>query len=108
MSVTVWVIDVNSTLNMVRSLDASAVGISMLTRCLRSLKGLGGVSPIDIQYIDRYVPHGRRIGAMTEERGREFFGEMVKTGMVDAKTDYSRAYTLQFVNHGVGVDLRPN
>ena len=27
--------------------------------------------------------------------------------MVDGRTDYKQAYTLQFVNHGVGVDLRP-
>jgi NitT/TauT family transport system substrate-binding protein len=32
---------------------------------------------------------------------------MVSTGMIDARTDYKRAYTLQFVNKGVGLDLRP-
>ena len=47
------------------------------------------------------------IGAMTDARWKDFFDEMVNTGMVGAKTDYSRAYTLQFVNHGVGIDLRP-
>ena len=47
------------------------------------------------------------IGAMTDQRWKDFFGEMVKTGMVDAKSDYKTAYTLQFVNHGLGVDLRP-
>jgi NitT/TauT family transport system substrate-binding protein len=47
------------------------------------------------------------IGAMTDARWKDFFDEMVNTGMVGAKTDYSRAYTLQFVNHGVGIDLKP-
>jgi NitT/TauT family transport system substrate-binding protein len=47
------------------------------------------------------------IGAMTDARWKDFFGEMVEVGMVDAKTDYKRAYTLQFVNKGVGLELRP-
>jgi NitT/TauT family transport system substrate-binding protein len=47
------------------------------------------------------------IGAMTDERWRAFFDTMVKVGIVKADTDYKKAYTLQFVNKGVGVDLRP-
>jgi len=47
------------------------------------------------------------IGAMTDARWKDFFDKMVATGMIDARTDYKRAYTLQFVNHGVGLDLRP-
>src|SRR5579863_626089 len=47
------------------------------------------------------------IGAMTDARWKDFFSKMVATGMIDARTDYKRAYTLQFVNHGVGRDLRP-
>jgi NitT/TauT family transport system substrate-binding protein len=47
------------------------------------------------------------IGAMTDARWKDFFDEMVEVGMVDGRTDYKQAYTLQFVNHGVGVDLRP-
>jgi NitT/TauT family transport system substrate-binding protein len=47
------------------------------------------------------------IGAMTDARWKDFFDEMVQVGMVDARADYKLAYTLQFVNHGVGVDLRP-
>jgi NitT/TauT family transport system substrate-binding protein len=33
--------------------------------------------------------------------------KMVHAGVVKAGLDYKRAYTLQFVNKGVGVDLRP-
>jgi NitT/TauT family transport system substrate-binding protein len=47
------------------------------------------------------------IGAMTDARWKDFFDKMVETGMIDARADYKRAYTLQFVNKGVGLDLRP-
>jgi NitT/TauT family transport system substrate-binding protein len=47
------------------------------------------------------------IGAMTDERIKDFFDEMVKVGIVKADTDYRKAYTLKFVNKGVGLDLRP-
>jgi NitT/TauT family transport system substrate-binding protein len=47
------------------------------------------------------------IGAMTDERVKDFFDKMVKAGIVKADTDYKKAYTLQFVNKGVGLNLRP-
>ena len=47
------------------------------------------------------------IGAMTDAHWKDFFDEMVKVGMVKADTDYKNAYTLKFVNKGVGLDLRP-
>ena len=47
------------------------------------------------------------IGAMTDARMKSFFDKMVKAGVVDAKVDYKKSYTLQFVNKGVGVALRP-
>jgi NitT/TauT family transport system substrate-binding protein len=47
------------------------------------------------------------IGAMSDARVKDFFDKMVKAGIVKADTDYKKAYTLQFVNKGVGVDLRP-
>ena len=43
---------------------------------------------------------------MTDARWKDFFGKMVAIGMIDKRTDYRRAYTLQFVNKGVGLDLR--
>jgi len=49
----------------------------------------------------------RGIGAMTDARWKDFFDKMVETGMIDKRADYKRAYTLQFVNKGVGLDLRP-
>lgn len=47
------------------------------------------------------------IGAMTDSRQEDFFAKMVKAGVVDANIDYKRAYTLQFVNKKVGLDLEP-
>jgi NitT/TauT family transport system substrate-binding protein len=47
------------------------------------------------------------IGAMTDERWSGFYNEMVKAGVVKPGIDYKKAYTLQFVNKAVGLDLRP-
>ena len=47
------------------------------------------------------------IGAMTDARMKSFYDKMVHAGVVKAGLDYKRAYTLQFVDKGVGVDLRP-
>jgi NitT/TauT family transport system substrate-binding protein len=47
------------------------------------------------------------IGAMTDERWKDFYEKMVKAAVVKPGIDYTKAYTLQFVNKGVGVDLRP-
>ena len=45
------------------------------------------------------------IGAMTDARMKSFFDKMVSAGVVKP-LDYRKAYTLQFVNKGVGLDLR--
>ena len=47
------------------------------------------------------------IGALTDERVKDFFDQMVKAGLVNADTDYKKAYTLKFVNKGVGLELHP-
>ena len=47
------------------------------------------------------------IGAMTDARMKSFFDKMVRAGVVKPGIDYRRAYSLQFVNKGVGNDLRP-
>jgi NitT/TauT family transport system substrate-binding protein len=49
----------------------------------------------------------RGIGAMSDARMKSFFDKMVRAGVVKASIDLSRAYTLQFVNQKVGLDLRP-
>lgn len=47
------------------------------------------------------------LGAMTDARVKDFFDKMARAGVVRPDLDYRRAYTLQFVNKGVGNDLRP-
>ena len=47
------------------------------------------------------------IGAMSDARVKDFFDKMVRAGVLKPNLDYKRAYTLQFVNKGLGVDLRP-
>ncbi|MBV8593108.1 MAG: ABC transporter substrate-binding protein, partial [Caulobacteraceae bacterium] len=47
------------------------------------------------------------IGAMTDARVKSFYDQMVKSGVVKPGLDYKKAYTTQFVNKGVGLDLRP-
>jgi NitT/TauT family transport system substrate-binding protein len=47
------------------------------------------------------------IGAMSDARMKSFFDKMVRAGVVKPSIDLAKAYTLQFVNHKVGLDLRP-
>jgi NitT/TauT family transport system substrate-binding protein len=47
------------------------------------------------------------IGAMSDERAASFFDKMVRAGVVRSDVDFRKAYTLRFVNKGVGLDLRP-
>ena len=44
---------------------------------------------------------------MTDARVASFFDKMVRAGVVRRDIDYRQAYTLHFVNKGVGLDLRP-
>jgi NitT/TauT family transport system substrate-binding protein len=47
------------------------------------------------------------IGAMTDARMRNFYDKMVRAGVVKPSVALAKAYTLQFVNRKVGLDLRP-
>jgi len=46
------------------------------------------------------------IGAMTAARWREFADTMVKAGVYPADLDVTKAYTLQFINKGHGLNLK--
>jgi NitT/TauT family transport system substrate-binding protein len=46
------------------------------------------------------------IGAMTDERWRSFFDFTARAGLYPADLDLARAYTTQFVNKKVGMDLK--
>lgn len=41
------------------------------------------------------------IGAMNDQRWETLFNDLVAVGVLDGKTDYKQAYTLDFVNKGV-------
>ena len=47
------------------------------------------------------------IGAMTDARVQSFFDKMARAGVVDRAIDFRKSYTLQFVDKGLGIDLRP-
>jgi NitT/TauT family transport system substrate-binding protein len=47
------------------------------------------------------------VGAMTDARMKDFFDKMVRAGVTKGTIDYRKAYTLQFVDKKVGLDLRP-
>jgi NitT/TauT family transport system substrate-binding protein len=47
------------------------------------------------------------IGAITDARMASFFDKMVRAHVVRSDIDYRKAYTLRFINKGVGLDLRP-
>ncbi|MEN9221305.1 MAG: hypothetical protein Q6M04_02595, partial [Thermostichus sp. BF3_bins_97] len=44
------------------------------------------------------------IGAMTHERWKKFFDDMVLAELLPADFDHTQAYTLDFVNKRVGLD----
>ncbi|MBI3701159.1 MAG: ABC transporter substrate-binding protein [Afipia sp.] len=47
------------------------------------------------------------IGAMSDARMADFFSKMTRAGVTPRDLDYRKAYTLRFINKGVGLDLRP-
>ena len=70
----------------------------LLDYSLSKMKEYGIVNSGDAQTLG--------VGAMTDARMRSFFNKMVRAGVVKPSIDVSKAYTLQFVNHRVGLDLR--
>jgi NitT/TauT family transport system substrate-binding protein len=60
----------------------------------------------DQQIIDSGDSLKLGIGAMTDARWKAFHQALVPTGMYPADLDLSKAYTLQFVNKGHGMNLK--
>ena len=46
------------------------------------------------------------IGAMTDARIKSFYDKMVTAGVVDAGLDLNAVYTLDYINKGVGLDVK--
>jgi len=42
------------------------------------------------------------VGAMTDERWKRFYETMTAAGSFPAGIDYKKAYSLEFVNKGIG------
>ncbi|WP_019954377.1 ABC transporter substrate-binding protein [Yoonia vestfoldensis] len=47
------------------------------------------------------------VGAMTEARMNDFYAKMVEAGVIEGGLDISTSYSLDFVNAGLGMDLKP-
>lgn len=47
------------------------------------------------------------IGAMTDERMNDFYAKMVEAGVISGGLDISASYALDYVNAGLGMDLKP-
>ncbi|MCX7300599.1 MAG: ABC transporter substrate-binding protein [Rhodobacterales bacterium] len=47
------------------------------------------------------------VGAMTDERMADFYTKMVASGLIPDGLDIKASYTTQFINKGVGLDLKP-
>lgn len=47
------------------------------------------------------------VGAMTDDRSKSFYENMVEAGVLPEGLDYAKGYDLSFINQGVGLDLRP-
>ncbi|MEM1233650.1 MAG: ABC transporter substrate-binding protein [Pseudomonadota bacterium] len=48
------------------------------------------------------------VGAMTEERSKSFYENMVEAGVLPEGLDYTKAYDLTYINQGLGLELRPD
>lgn len=70
----------------------------LLSHSVEAMKQYGIVDSGDA------LDHG--IGAMSDARMASFFSKMVRAGVIKSTVDFRNAYSLQFVNKGVGLDLR--
>jgi NitT/TauT family transport system substrate-binding protein len=60
----------------------------------------------DFGIVDSGEAETKGIGAMTDERIASFYDKMVQAKVVPAGIDIKKSYTLDFVNKGVGLDLK--
>ncbi len=71
----------------------------LLAYSVARMKALGIVNSGDAQKLG--------VGAMTDQRVKSFFDKTVAAGLFKPDLDFRQAYTLRFINKGVGLDLRP-
>ena len=79
--------------------DNPEMSADVIAQSIDLMKQLGIVDSGDAQTLG--------VGAMTNERIKDFYDKMVRAGLYKAgEVDLSKVATLQFVNHGTGVALR--
>jgi NitT/TauT family transport system substrate-binding protein len=88
----------NAAANELIKADNPEMTDELLAHGLATLKEYGIVDSGDTEKLG--------IGAMTEERWATFFNEMAEAGVYPKDLDVHSAYTLEFVNRGVGNDLK--
>ena len=88
----------NAAANELIKADNPDMSDEQLAFSLESLKEFGIVDSGDTETLG--------IGAMTDERMESFYTKMVAAGVVEDGLDYAASYTLDFVNNGVGLDLK--
>jgi NitT/TauT family transport system substrate-binding protein len=60
----------------------------------------------DFGIVDSGDAESKGIGAMTDERIASFYDKMVRAKVIPAGIDIKKSYTLDFVNKGVGLELK--
>lgn len=70
----------------------------LLTHAIATMKEHGIVDSGDTETLG--------IGAMTDKRWQEFYDTMSEAGVFPKGLNYHKAYTLEFVNRGIGLDLK--
>ena len=60
----------------------------------------------DFGIVDSGETETMGIGAMNDERMSDYYAKLVKAGAIGDGLDIKKAYTLDFVNQGVGLDLK--
>ncbi|MGV8996378.1 MAG: ABC transporter substrate-binding protein [Parvibaculaceae bacterium] len=88
----------NSAANALIKADNPEMTDELLAHGLATLKEHGIIDSGDTEKLG--------IGAMTEARWVQFYNEMEATGVYPKDIDIHAAYTLEFVNQGVGNDLK--
>ena len=88
----------NTAANELIKADNPEMTDALLAHGLATLKQYGIVDSGDTETLG--------IGAMTEERWKSFHDEMSGTGVFPSDIDVHSAFTLEFVNQGVGNDLK--
>jgi NitT/TauT family transport system substrate-binding protein len=79
--------------------DNSDISDAQLAYSVAAMKAHGIVDSGDAEKLG--------IGAMTDERMKAFFDQMVAAGLFKPSLDYRAAYMTKFVDHGTGFDQRP-